>query len=73
MLDRQKLLEGSRLFKGPLGLLSFFTAKALRAGGAPEEKISIVVQAMKDHFPKLSEEDCKVLGDVLSERFTEER
>ncbi|TBR16724.1 hypothetical protein EPO15_18555 [bacterium] len=72
-MDRDKLFEDSRQFRGGLGVLSFAVVRALKAAGASPETVKAVLDAMVEHFPKLSDADAAAVCEVLERRLGEER
>lgn len=72
-IDKRKLLEDSRQFKGGLGVLSFVVVRALKAGGATPAEAKAALDAMVERFPALPDADGAALCDVLYVRLTEER
>lgn len=72
-LDKKKLLDDSRQFRGGLGVLSFAVVRALRQAGAPADEVKAVLEAMVARFPALSDADRAVLCEAVWQRLGEER
>ncbi len=68
VLDVKKLVEESMSMPGALGAISYAVLKGLLAGGADEKTVAGVRVLMQEHFPKLSDNDCNALCDLVYAR-----
>ncbi len=68
-----EVLEEIKKYKGPLGLITGCLLKGLHQSGASQGQIDAYLEPLKAQFPKLTNEDCRVLADVIYDLLTKEK
>lgn len=72
-IDRENLLEESRILKSGLGAVGWAVLEMMRRGGMPEDKLEQLQIDMNTYFAAPSNQEANTILRVLERRLEEDK